>query len=102
MIISSQRFTDAEIVAEKIEAEDFEVLVSPVFRVGGEDFMVILDGHHSYAAAKAAGVEPCFVTADCSQHDAVALLDRGLVDDFMLAVHLGDNYYDVETGRDVW
>ncbi len=100
--ISSQRYTDDEIVAAKIAGQDFDVLVSPEFTVEGEIVRVVLDGHHSLAAAKAVGVDPVFSTATATQHDAVALLDRGEMEDFLQVTHMGDDYYDVETGACVW
>lgn len=102
MIISSQRYLDESIVDEKIAAEDFEVMLSPAFDIDGETYQVILDGHHSFAAAKQAGVTPFFWTADCGDHDAIGLLDSGKADDFLLAVHMGSDYYNAETGKDIW
>lgn len=100
--ISSQRYIDQDIVASKIAAADFEVLVSPEFEVDGKIVCVVLDGHHSLAAAKAAGVAPSYNTASATDHDAVGLIDCGEVEDFLAAVHLGDDYYDVDTGECVW
>lgn len=99
--ISSQRYINEEIVSDKAEAADFEVLVSPVFEIDGEMMAVILDGHHSYHAAIEAGVTPEFVEATTQDHDAVALLESD-VDTFLEAVHMGDDYYYVETGVTVW
>jgi hypothetical protein len=102
MIISSQRYVDEEIVAEKIAAEDFEVMLSPEFEIDGATYQIVLDGHHSLQAAKQAGVAPSFWVADCSDHDAIGLLEAGAIDDFMIAVHMGNDYYNTETGKDVW
>lgn len=99
--ISSQRYQDEEIIAEKIEAGTFEVLVSPAFEIDGEMVAVILDGHHSYHAATEAGVSPEFIEATTQDHDAVALLESDL-DTFLEAVHMGDDYYYVDTGITVW
>lgn len=101
-IISSQRYTDEDIVAEKIEACDFDVLVSPEFEIDGETYCVILDGHHSFAAAKAAGVCPSYSTATACEHDAVGLLDKGDIETFLEATHMGDDYYNVDTGECIW
>jgi hypothetical protein len=101
-IISSQRYLDENIVAEKIAAEDFEVMLSPAFEIDGETYQVILDGHHSFEAAKQAGVAPSFWVADCGDHDAIGLLETCTADDFMLAVHMGSDYYNAETGKDIW
>lgn len=100
--ISSQRYIDEDIVAEKIAASDFDVLVSPEFVIDGKAVCVVLDGHHSLAAAKAAGFAPSYNTADATAHDAVALLARGECEDFLAATHMGDDYYDVDTGECVW
>lgn len=101
-VISSQRYTDEDIVAAKLAAADFSVLVSPEFVIDGKAVCVVLDGHHSLAAAAAAGVVPSYDVADASQHDAVALLARGEFEDFLAATHMGDDYYDVATGECVW
>jgi hypothetical protein len=101
-IISSQRYLDENIVAEKIADADFEVMLSPALEIDGETYQVILDGHHSFAAAKQAGVTPAFWTADCGDHDAIGLLENSNPDDFLLAVHMGSDYYNAETGKDIW
>lgn len=102
ILISSQRYIDEGIVAEKMAAEDFEVLVSPTFQYDDQAFRVVLDGHHSLAAAKEAGATPVFVVADSTDHDAIGLLENGEAEDFLSVVHLGDDYYNVETGMDIW
>ena len=71
--ISSQRYINEEIVMEKSEAADFDVLVSPEFEIDGEMVAVILDGHHSYHAAANTGVLPVFTEATTQDHDAIAL-----------------------------
>lgn len=104
LIITSQDFIDEEIVAQKIASGDFEVSLSPEFKVGGDErpMRVILDGHHSYAAAIAAGETPIYNEMTAAQHDAVGLLMSGDVDDFLAAVHMGADYFEFETGRSVW
>lgn len=102
MIISSQRYLNDEIISEKIAAEDFEILVSPAFEIDGMTVQVLLDGHHSLAAAKSAGVEPIVVEADAQDHDAVSFIAAGQFEDFMASTHMGDDYYNTSTGRDVW
>lgn len=101
-IISSQRHIDYDIVAQKLATEDYAVTLSPEFEIDGETYCVVLDGHHSLAAAVEAGVQADYSTADATAHDAVALLDRGEIEDFLLATHMGDDYYDVATGKDIW
>jgi hypothetical protein len=103
MIISSQRFLDENIIEEKKLNEDYEVMLSPEFIIDGEKYQVILDGHHSLAAAISNGVDPEYWTADASDHDAIMILDDCEdPDEFLMAVHMGNDYYNVETGVDVW
>lgn len=102
MIISSQRFINDDIVAEKINAGDFEVIVSPEFMIDGESYQVILDGHHSFAAANQSGVAPVYIVATSTYHDAIGILERGEIESFLEVVHFGDDYYNVETNKCVW
>jgi hypothetical protein len=99
--ISSQRYLDDETVAAKAAGKNFDVAVSPLFKVGNTSYRAVLDGHHRLAAARAAGVKPVFIEQTAQDHDTVSLLDKGKIDDFLSASHLGDDYYDVDTGRDV-
>lgn len=101
MIISSQRFVSDEIVATKLAAGDFGVTLSPEFEIDGEIYQVVLDGHHSLEAARQAGVEPEYVIADRS-NDNICLLDAGKTDDFLAAVNMGDDWYDITDGVPVW
>lgn len=100
--ISSQHYIDDDIVAEKLAARDFEVQVSPVFEAGGVSVRVVLDGHHSLAAARQAGEEPEFVTADATTNDKVALLERGEIDDFLELAWIDGDWYDIDTQQCVW
>lgn len=97
--ISSQRFTDPAVVEEKRCARDYAVQLVPV-EVEGAAYLVVVDGHHSLAAAKADGAEPEWEVLspahELSQHA------RRDPETFLEASHLGDDYYDVSTGRNVW
>jgi hypothetical protein len=101
-LISSQRHINPAIVAEKLADEDYAVLVSPVFEIDGDEYQVVLDGHHSYMAAKQAGVDADLTVATATDHDAVGELIDGRIDDFLLITHMGSDYYDINTGKDVW
>lgn len=101
-IISSQRYIDPEIVAQKIEAEDYAVQVSPVFVVDGEAFRVVTDGHHSLAAAREAGAEVEWEEQGATENDTIAMLDRGDVAGFLETHYIDSEYYDVATGELVW
>jgi hypothetical protein len=101
-IISSQRYLDPEIVSAKRAAGDYRVTLLPIFEVDGEQYQLVIGGHHSLAAARAAGVEPEYVLADESEDDRLALLRAGDVEAFLEAEYIDSAYYDVSDGRDVW
>ena len=102
MLISSQRYINDEIVAEKIANQDFEVQVSPEFEIDGMLVRVVVNGHHSFAAAKQSGIDPVFCEQDASENDMVGLIEQGRIDDFMAIARIDSDYYDVTTGEDVW
>lgn len=101
-IITSQDFLSDEIVEAKQAAKDYEVLVSPEFEFEGQTFRVLLDGHHSFAAALLDGVEPEMVEATAQVHDAVGLLQQGKVDLFLEVTHMGSDYRYAATKTYVW
>lgn len=102
-IITSQHYLEEAIIAEKSASRDYGVALSPAFEVDGEFFQVILDGHHSLAAAQRDGAEPEWIEYDRLDHDAVAWLDRGDVETFLAAAHMGEgDYIDAITGNTIW
>lgn len=101
-LITSQDFIDDEIVAAKIAAEDFAILVSPSFEVDGRTFRVLLDGHHSLAAAIEAGVEPEVTEADESTSDTVGILNSGDIEGFLAACWMDGEYRFAVSGKSVW
>lgn len=75
-LVSNQRFIDPKIVAEKIAAGDYAVQVSPLFiDPDGNRYRIVIDGHHSLAAAKQAGVPPELVEGDYSSSDYAVIAD---------------------------
>ena len=101
--ITSQHFLDDDTIAEKIAAEDFEVQVSPEFEIDGEVYAVILDGTHSFYAAKKAGVNPVFIDQNATDNDNVSYLNRGDIDGFLEVAHMGEGDYIIaETRKYVW
>lgn len=101
MIISSQKFIDDEIVADKIDSEDYTIYVSPEFTIDGETYCVLMDGHHSLAAAKQAGVTPEIVEYDARDADTIGLLDID-IHTFLESSYIDSDWYDIETGVTVW
>ena len=101
MIISSQRYIDDETVAKKIDAADYVVFVSPEFEVDDMTVQVVLDGHHSLAAAKIAGVEPEYRVMTAMDHDAIGI-EQEDPEAFLEITYMDSDYYDIDTGATLW
>ena len=99
--ISSQHYRDQDIIDAKRAAADYVVLVSPVFFHGGEEVSVVIDGHHSHAAAIADGVEPIYITATEQECDKIALIgnDGEL---YLEASWVDGDWYNINSKRSVW
>lgn len=100
-IISTQRYTDDTTIEAKRGARDYTVSLSPAFALNGELVQLVLDGHHSLAAAIMDDAPPEYITLTASQVDTVALLEAGKVEDFLLATWIDSDPYDVATGHDL-
>lgn len=100
-LISSQRYLDEATVAQKIEEKDFTVQLSPVFEIDGQEYQVIMDGHHSYHAAKEAGVEPNYVVQTVQDNDTIALMEEN-IDEFLEAAWVDSDWYEIETGINIF
>ena len=61
-LITHQRFLDQKKVNEKIASGDYTVNVTPPFVDDNKLYRMVIDGHHSLAAAMQAKVIPTFVT----------------------------------------
>lgn len=95
--ISSQRHLDDAKVEEKIAAGDYTVTVTPEFEIDGETYRVMIDGHHRYSAAVQVGAAINWVTADPEN-----MVRNGQIAEMLEAYHHGDDYYNVETGENIW
>lgn len=89
---------DREIVDEKknelweSEATEVEIPCSDVGEIDGIEYAMIVDNHHTLAAARELGIKIIFVIDDDSE---------GLTgDDLLEARYIDSPYYDVETGID--
>ena len=98
MIISSQKYLDEETVDAKLAASDFIVHVATIEH-DGETYQIVVDGHHSLAAAQEAGVSPEFVESSYNYQGEVDCLG---FDGFLEAHFIDSAWYDVETRCDVW
>jgi hypothetical protein len=99
MIITSQEHRDKETIEAKRAAKDYEVVLSPEFEIDGETYQVIIDGHHSFEAARLDGVEPEFRVATNADCDALGMIELGKIDEFLEAVYHGSDYRDARTGK---
>ena len=101
-IITSQEHRDEDTIESKRAAKDYEVAISPEFEVDGEIYQVIIDGHHSFAAALLDGVEPEFRIATGQDHDAIPMIADGRIAEFLEAVYHDSDYRNAYTGEFVW
>lgn len=97
--ISSQRHIDDAIVETKRAAKDYDVTLGKVITVDGVDYQVVIDGHHSLAAAIADGVAPEHHVATVTECDREGIQD---VEEYLEAHWVDSDYYDIETGSSVW
>lgn len=98
-LISSQRYLNQAIVAERaVKFKRFIVNVFPVV-LRGTQYTILMDGHHNFAAAKLAGVDPDFrpvsktlmkILKGMGAHEVEALLINNVTD---------SEYYFVDTGE---
>ncbi|HDX8799045.1 TPA: ParB/RepB/Spo0J family partition protein [Klebsiella michiganensis] len=98
-LISSQRYLDREKVTDRaLRFKRFIVSVYPIV-LRGVQYTILMDGHHNYAAAKLAGVEPDYrpvakkvmkVIGGMPEREREALFINNVTD---------SNYYYVETGE---
>lgn len=96
-LISSQRFLDRSLVARK--AATFKVFVVRTVDVElrGRQYTVLLDGHHSLAAARVRGIEPCWRRHDKTERMAMRMGAEAFAK--MLINNLTDSdWYFVESG----
>lgn len=100
--ISSQHHLDDATVEAKRAAKDYVVLVSPSFEHDGELLRVVIDGHHSLAAARLDGVEPEYVEATKQDSDLVALIERGETGDYLAASYMDGDWYNIDTRQYPW
>ena len=99
MKISSQRFLDQNIVNAKIAASDFVVMTATIIDDDGEEYAVIIDGHHSFEAAKQTGNEPVFEESDYNYQSEVEFIG---FDDWMEQHWIDSEWYNIETDGLVW
>ncbi|EBA1689701.1 ParB/RepB/Spo0J family partition protein, partial [Salmonella enterica] len=98
-LISSQRYLDkAKVNDRAARFKRFIVSVYPIV-LRGQQYTILMDGHHNYAAAKLAGIEPDYrpitkkvqrILGEMSWREREAFFINNVTD---------SNYYFVETGE---
>jgi len=96
-LISSQRYLDEEVVAAKQADQDYTVQYA-VVTVEGEEYLVVVDGHHSLEAAKRDGAELDLEECEAETFRFAARNPGG----FLEQHHHGEDYYRCATGGLVW
>lgn len=99
-LISSQRFFDRKIVADKIRNQDFTVRTTPPFEVDGEMVRAVTDGHHALEAAKRSRNQPVFITDTPITNDRISLLKNPK--DYLDAAYHDSPWYRISNGVDIW
>ncbi len=101
--ISSQRHLDPDIVEEKKNNRDFNVNYI-TFEYEGEIINVIVDGHHSLAAAKEMGEKPVFMESEPAKKEYANYINGTEKDktDLMNILYVDSDWYDIATGGCVW
>jgi len=98
-VISSQNFTDEQIVEEKKkQLIDEEKISLPVLHVE-DDIFILTDGHHRLEAAKELGIEISFYEVE--KHETFVGSDA-TPDEIYEAFWDNGDYRDVMTGDFVW
>ena len=104
-VISSQRYINYSIVADIIQDmvdTDAKKITLPVIDTGiqddaGDNLYILIDGHHRYTAARELGV---MVVYEIDYRHEYARYAGS--EDILIIAHMGDDYYYVDTGVNVW
>jgi len=92
--ITSQRHIDQDIVEVKRAAEDYTVSYVTV-ELDGVEYAVVVDGHHSYEAARQDKAEVDWELSVESQKEADAMSAV----DFLDSRWMGDDWFFIATGK---
>ncbi|EAA8256808.1 TPA: chromosome partitioning protein ParB [Escherichia coli] len=98
-LISSQRYLDKAKVAERaIRFKRFIVSVYPVI-LRGQQYTILMDGHHNYAAAMLAGVDPDYRPIGKKVMKIISTLSEQEREAFFINNVTDSDYYFVENGQ---
>lgn len=98
-LISSQRYLDSAKVLDKARRfKNFIVCVYPII-LRGEQYSILMDGHHNYAAAKLAGVTPNFRPIGKKALKIINTMSEREREAFFINNITDSHYYAVESGE---
>lgn len=98
-LISSQRFLDEDKVTDKaLHFKRFIVSVYPIV-LRGVQYTILMDGHHNYAAAKLAGIEPDYRPISKKVMKIIGYMTECEREAFFINNVTDSHYYYVETGE---
>lgn len=101
-LISSQRYLDRDIVAQKIKDGNFDVRVTPSFDIDGNQVRAITDGHHALEAAIRSGNKPNFITDTKLTNDRIGSLESGDIDNYLESAYHDSPWYQYATKRELF
>lgn len=98
-LISSQRYLNQAIVAERaVKFKRFVVNVFPVV-LRGTQYTILMDGHHNFAAAKLAGIEPDFRPVSKKLMKIIKGMTDQEIEAFFINNVTDSDYYFVDSGE---
>ncbi|ECI7781566.1 ParB/RepB/Spo0J family partition protein [Salmonella enterica subsp. enterica] len=98
-LISSQRYLDkAKVNDRAARFKRFIVSVYPIV-LRGQQYTILMDGHHNYAAAKLAGIEPDYRPITKKVQRILCEMSGREREAFFINNVTDSNHYFVETGE---
>lgn len=101
IIISSQRYINHDIVEQKKELLDGqESVILPIIFAGeynGDELYILVNGHHTYAAAKELGVKVQFEEFSKGE---LGYSEKWTLEETLENLWMDSDYYNIETERD--
>jgi len=94
-LISSQRYLDSDRVAEKQADQDYDVVIGRAIEIDGYECHIVIDGHHSLAAAALDGVVPNIRIATETESDREGIDD---LDDYLESHWMDSDWYYIADG----
>lgn len=91
-IYTAQGYIDENIVKEKQEKKDYTIAVEMIDD-DGEMIAMLVDGNHSFQAAKRDGIEPEIIIVNNSHKSLV---------DYVTAMNDLSNPVNIITGKELW